>query len=52
MFLFGNTITGGDVFGFGDFTIGIKDQVVEVAENSPVPEPSTVFLVSFGLIFF
>lgn len=45
--VFGNTGGQGDFFGFDDFTIGTTEQVVG---DSPVPEPATVFLVSFGLI--
>lgn len=48
--VFGNTGAGFDDFGFDDFTIGVQEQVVAEAGNSPVPEPATIFLVSFGLI--
>jgi hypothetical protein len=34
-----------DWFGFDDFTIGTKDQVV-----SPTPEPATILLFSSGLV--
>ena len=49
---FNNTAIGADVFGFDDFTIGTLAQVkpLEDSGTSPVPEPSTIFLVSFGLI--
>jgi hypothetical protein len=48
--VFGNTSVNADFFGFDDFTIGTTEQVVADAGNSPVPEPATLFLVSFGLI--
>ena len=53
--VFGNTNMdpGVDVFGFDDFTIGTLAQVVDPppdSGSSPVPEPSTIFLVSFGVI--
>lgn len=48
--VFGNTSVNADFFGFDDFTIGTSEQVVADTGNSPVPEPATIFLVSFGLL--
>ena len=50
--IFGNSSGDADFFGFDDFTIGTLAQVKppEDSGTSPVPEPSTIFLVSFGLI--
>jgi hypothetical protein len=50
---FKNTLAWNDDFGFDDFTIGTIDQVVDPppdSGSSPVPEPSSIFLVSFGII--
>jgi len=41
---FGNTAGGVDYFGFDDFTIGTREQVV------PTPEPATMLLLGFGLL--
>lgn len=42
---FGNTASGTDFFGFDDFTIGTREQVIE-----PVPEPSTMALWLTGSV--
>lgn len=42
---FGNTNAGTDFFGFDDFSIGDRGQVV----TTPVPEPTTLALLGLGL---
>ncbi|NLD91936.1 MAG: PEP-CTERM sorting domain-containing protein [Fibrobacter sp.] len=42
---FGNTAAGTDYFGFDDFTIGIRENVVP-----SVPEPATMSLIGIGIL--
>lgn len=45
-----NTTTGqGDVFAFDDMTIGSFEQVSPSPASSPIPEPSTIALLSIGI---
>ncbi len=43
---FGNTAPGADWFGFDNLTIGTHEQI----DPNPTPEPSTIILLSAGLL--
>jgi hypothetical protein len=45
---FGNTASGTDYFGFDDFTIGTREQIIE--ENNEIPEFPTIAIPMVGII--